>query len=150
MFCILFCIVIQSLRESCLGRWIFDIWEAMQCLLELEFVRQAIIIHKLKLRRFFSKNRVWPPLQLKRGGVWCSYWAFAFTIQGRLLQFFQVVLLAPQSHLSVWGLLWEEEDQVNMESFGFSFLHDLAARNLFGILIPTLDQIVFMQVQAAS
>ena len=98
----------------------------------------------------FFKKRSLTPSAIKKGRVWCSYWAFAFTIQGRLLQFFQVALLAPQSHLSVWGLLWEEKDQVNMESFGFSFLHDLAARKLFGIQIPTLDQIVFMQVQAAS
>ena len=31
-----------------------------------------------------------------------------------------------------------------MEHFGFSFLHELAARNLFKILMPTLDQIVFI------
>ena len=37
-----------------------------------------------------------------------------------------------------------------MEGFGFSFLHELAARNLFEILIPTFDQIVFMQVQTAN
>ena len=71
-------------------------------------------------------------------------------VEGSLLQFFQVILLTTQSHLSVWSLLWEEKDQVNMEGFGFSFLHDLAARNLFKILIPTLDQIVFMQAQAAA
>ena len=37
-----------------------------------------------------------------------------------------------------------------MEGFGFSFLHELAPRNLFEILIPTFDQIVFMQVQTAN
>ena len=37
-----------------------------------------------------------------------------------------------------------------MEGFGFSFLHELAARNLFEILIPTFDQIVSMQVQTAN
>ena len=67
----------------------------------------------------------------------------------RLLQFYPVILLTAQSYLPVWGLLWEETDQENMESFGFSFLHELAASNLFEILIPTLDQTVFMQVQAA-
>ena len=50
----------------------------------------------------------------------------------------------------VWGLVWKETDQVNMEGFGFSFLHELAPRNLFEILIPTFDQIVFMQVQTAN
>ena len=82
--------------------------------------------------------------------VWCSYWTFSFTIQRKLLQFYQAILLTPQSHLFVWILIWEETDQVNMEHFGFSFLHELAARNLFKILMPTLDQIVFMQVQAAN
>ena len=82
--------------------------------------------------------------------VWCSYWTFFFTIQWKLLQFYQAILLTPQSQLSVWGLIWEETDQVNMEGFGFSFLHELAARNLFEILIPTFDQIVFMQVQTAN
>ena len=86
------------------------------------------------------------------GPIWvlCSYWAFSFTIQRKLLQFYQAILLTPQSYLSVWVLIWEETDHVNMERFGFSFLHELAARNLFKILIPTLDQIVFMQVQAAN
>ena len=79
--------------------------------------------------------------------VWCSYWAFSFTIQWKLLQFYQAILLTPWSHLSVWGLIWEKTDQANMESFGFSFLHDLAAGNLLEIWIPTLDQIVFIQVQ---
>ena len=82
--------------------------------------------------------------------VWCSYWTFSFTIQRKLLQFYQAILLTPQSYLSVWVLIWEETDHINMERFGFSFLHELAARNLFKILIPTLDQIVFMQVQAAN
>ena len=82
--------------------------------------------------------------------VWCSYWTFSFTIQRKLLQFYQAILLTPQSQLSVWGLIWEETDQVNMEGFGFSFLHELAARNLFEILIPTFDQIVFLQVQTAN
>ena len=82
--------------------------------------------------------------------AWCSYWAFSFTIQRKLLQFYQVILLTLQSQLSVWGLIWEVTDQVNMESFGFSLLHELAARNLFEILIPTLDQIVFLQVQTAN
>ena len=77
--------------------------------------------------------------------IWCSYWTFSFTIQRKLLQFYQA-----QSQLFVWGLIWEETDQVNMEGFGFSFLHELAARNLFEILIPTFDQIVFMQVQTAN
>ena len=86
------------------------------------------------------------------GTIWvrCSYWAFSFTIQQTLLQFYQALLLTLQSHLSVWGLIWEEANQVNMESFGFSFLYELAARNLFEILIPTLDQIVFVQVQTAN
>ena len=82
--------------------------------------------------------------------VWCSYWTFPFTIQRKLLQFYQAILLTPQSQLSVWGLIWEETDQINMKGFGFSFLHELAARNLFEILIPTFDQSVFMQVQAAN
>ena len=55
---------------------------------------------------------------------------------------------APKLFVSI--LIREETDQVNMEHFGFSFLHELAARNLFKILIATLDQIVFMQVQAAN
>ena len=71
-------------------------------------------------------------------------------IRQRLLQFYQVILLTVQSHLPFWGLLWEETDQVNMESFGFFFLHELAARDVFKIVIPTLDQIVFMQVQTAN
>ena len=71
-------------------------------------------------------------------------------IQWSLLQFYQAILLIPQSCLSVCGLIWEETDHVTMKRFGFSFLHELAARNLFEILIPTLDQIVFMQVQTAT
>ena len=82
--------------------------------------------------------------------VWCSYWTFSFTIQRKLLQFYQAILLTPQSQLSVWGLIWEETDQANLKAFGFSFLHELAARDLFEILIPTFDQIVFMQVQTAN
>ena len=84
-----------------------------------------------------------------RHSWWCRH-NISFTIQRKLLQFYQAILLTPQSQLSVWGLIWEETDQVNMECFGFSFLHELAARNLFEILTPTLDQIVFMQVQTAN
>ena len=85
------------------------------------------------------------------GPIWvvCSYWAFSFTIQQKLLQFYQAILLKPQSHLSVWVLIWEETDQINMERFGFSFFHELAARNLFKILMPTLDQIVTTTVSTS-
>ena len=80
---------------------------------------------KLKSRRFFSKSLTPPPPPspptIRKGRVWCSYWALK-----------SLFCLRPSlrgKRAGKHGKFW---------NFGFSFLRDLAARNLFEILIPAL------------
>ena len=101
----------------------------------LELYHWEISFHEWLSRFIMVKSNGWKICVIVDDAgtiwVWCSYWAFSFTIQRKLLQFYQVILLTPQSQLSVWGLIWEVTNQVNMESFGFSLLHELATRSLF-------------------